>query len=110
MVSRELSLLLLVHLDDINFTHRFPTASSQCGDWCPDGNLNSLLFYYCMFSLNETLTSFPPSPLTSYLGTECQEPYSCFADTSCYYDKDISPSESPTTYKPTTSPTITYSR
>ena len=23
-VSRELSLLLLVHLDDINFTHRFP--------------------------------------------------------------------------------------
>ena len=24
IVSRELSLLLLVHLDDINFTHRFP--------------------------------------------------------------------------------------
>ena len=24
IVSRELSLLLLVHLNDINFTHRFP--------------------------------------------------------------------------------------
>ena len=30
-VSRELSLLLLVHLDDMNFTHRFPYRELLCG-------------------------------------------------------------------------------
>ena len=32
-VSRELSLLLLVHLDDINFTHRFPYSVENQHYW-----------------------------------------------------------------------------
>eukprot|EP00578_Thalassiosira_sp_NH16_P020860 CAMPEP_0181083974 /NCGR_PEP_ID=MMETSP1071-20121207/4450_1 /TAXON_ID=35127 /ORGANISM="Thalassiosira sp., Strain NH16" /LENGTH=1372 /DNA_ID=CAMNT_0023165681 /DNA_START=213 /DNA_END=4331 /DNA_ORIENTATION=- len=43
-------------------------------------------------------------------GVECPEPQTCFADTSCYYDKDIAPSASPTTYPPSVSPTITYDK
>ena len=27
-------------------------------------------------------------------GTECPEPQSCFADTGCYYDKDLFPAGS----------------
>jgi len=29
-------------------------------------------------------------------GTECQDPFSCYADTGCYFDKDLVPSATPT--------------
>ena len=80
IVSRELSLLLLVHLDDINFTHRFPYSSSTSvlvmlliWIWMMWGNVKrwqqsleaSLhLRYVCLLALVNTMLILYVSSLT----------------------------------------------
>ena len=54
MVSRELSLLLLVHLDDKNFTHRFPySAAFTMIAYIPISKLFWYWYIYYYYSVDD---------------------------------------------------------
>ncbi|KAL7551450.1 hypothetical protein ACHAWF_015575 [Thalassiosira exigua] len=86
-------------------------ASNKCGDWCPEpeGERNKSSRIAVITSHDYTSMAYPYFCVGS-TEVECPGGQSCFADTNCYFEQDIVPSASPTTFPPTLTPTVTYNR